>query len=194
MLDTLLLHTPQIKTAQDIDRELDKFTTAVKMTADTTIPTREATARGQKLPPGILTLIKFRNYVPRKYQRTRYVAYGRGLQLLNRMVDTRLAQHRNGKWQSFIRSLNHNSTNLWKITRYFKHSQKQLPPLLHQGTQYYMAQDKAGILATHFETMHGLASPRNIIVTRKKWNDWYRNSTRGWETASTSKGTLPARK
>jgi hypothetical protein len=37
-----------------------------------------------------------------------------------------------------------------------------MPPLLHQGTPFYMAQDKAGILATHFETMHGLTSPPQL--------------------------------
>ena len=37
-----------------------------------------------------------------------------------------------------------------------------MPPLLHRGSEYYMAQDKADILATHFQTIHRLTLPQKI--------------------------------
>jgi hypothetical protein len=78
------------------------------------------------------------------------------------MIDTGLAKHRAEKWQSFLHSLKPNCKNLWKITRYFKNSRVQMPPLQHLGTECYMAQDKAGILATHFQTTHSLTSPQTL--------------------------------
>jgi hypothetical protein len=51
---------------------------------------------------------------------------------------------------------------LWRVTLYFKTSRNPIPPLIHQGTQYYMAQEKADILAEHFESIHGLTTTQMI--------------------------------
>jgi hypothetical protein len=136
LLDNLLQHTPKITVGQDSDRAIHYFTAAVKLAADKYIPKKGGTTRCVTLPPQLTALIKFRNHVRRKYQHTRYVTYRDGLQLLNRIIDTGLAHHRNGKWQSFLRSLNANNTRLWRVTRYFKLSREHIPPLLHQESQY----------------------------------------------------------
>jgi hypothetical protein len=161
-LDILLQHPPRISTEQDIDREVDTMTSAIQEAADATIPIRNVTGRDQVLPPAIVSLIQCRNQVRRKFQRTQFVTYGKGLKLLDRLTDSGLTKHRSERWQSFLRSLNPNNNNLWKMTRYFKKPRVQMPTLQHRGTEYYMAQDKADILATHFQTTHNLTLPQKI--------------------------------
>jgi hypothetical protein len=106
--------------------------------------------------------MKIRNYFRRRYQRTRHIVFYGGLNLLNRVIAKQLAEHRNAKWASFLRTLHPNNAPLWKVTRYCKKSRDPIPPLVHHEKQYYVAEDKAGLLAEHFESNHGLTTPQTL--------------------------------
>jgi hypothetical protein len=159
MLDHSLRSHPRIQDTKDIDRAIHYFTAAVKTAADRSIPKRNTTIRRLKLPPEICTLMKTGNYFRRRYQRTRHIVYYGGLTLLNKVIANLITQYRHKKWTSFLRTLHPNNNQLWLLTRYYKKSREPIPPLMHQGRQYYMAEDKASLLAERFESNHRLIIP-----------------------------------
>jgi hypothetical protein len=78
-----------IATPRDIDKKVETFTAA-----DETIPMRDEKVNGLPIPPMVLTMIH-PSYLRRKYQRTGYKAYGTGLQLLNRVINSHMRRYRN---------------------------------------------------------------------------------------------------
>jgi hypothetical protein len=85
-----------------------------------------------------------------------------GLQLLNRVLANHWAEFRNAKWAAFLRTLHLKNAPLWKIVRYFAKWRDPIPTFVLQVNQYYVAEDKADILAQHFETNHRLTTPQTL--------------------------------
>jgi hypothetical protein len=46
--------------------------------------------------------MKLRNYIRRRYQRTRSEVHGGWMYLLNRLIATRLTNYRHDKWTMFL--------------------------------------------------------------------------------------------
>jgi hypothetical protein len=65
---------------------------------------------------------------------------------------------RNEMWSSFLKTLHPQSSQLWKITRYFKKSPATVPPLTPLGTQVFYTPPKVEILARQFEQSHHLTT------------------------------------
>jgi hypothetical protein len=91
--------------------------------------------------------------------------------LTSHAFNTQLAQLRNTKWTSFLRTLNLQSFQFWRITRYFRTSTTSIPPLSHQGTQIYQTPHKAEVLSRQFELSHHLtlnmgSNNHSLTVTR----------------------------
>jgi hypothetical protein len=157
---SILLHTqPVIRGVQDLDRTIHYFTTAVRWAADMAIPKKSTGTRRPTLPPSLHLIIQIRNYIRRRYQRTRYILLGRVLHRLNTVTATALQEHHNDKWAAFLRTLHPQNAPLWRVVRYFKKGRGNIPPLLQRGTQYYAAAQKAELLAKCFEENHKLTNP-----------------------------------
>jgi len=70
--------------------------------------------------------------------------------LLSQIFSTYLTHYRNSKWSSYLHSLHPQTTQFWKITRYFAKTPITIPPLTHQGEQVYLTSQKAEVLAHQF--------------------------------------------
>ena len=127
--------------------------------AKSAIPRRKDNTERLQLPLKICTLIKIRNYVRRRYQRTRHLILHAGFKILNQIIANRLAHLRNVKWSTFLQTLQPHTAPLWKIVRYFTKRREPISPLIYQGKQYYKAEDKADLLARLFAYNHGLTTP-----------------------------------
>jgi hypothetical protein len=84
------------------------------------------------------------------------------LQLLNHLTATYLNDYRNHKWASFLRTFNPHNAPIWRVVRYFTKRRDIMPPLFHQGTQYYTSDQKAALLAQQFEMNHCLTAPQQL--------------------------------
>jgi hypothetical protein len=74
---------------------------------------------------------------------------------------------RNEKWSFFLETLHPQSSQLWKITRYFKQSPATVPPLTHISTQVIYTPYKVEILARQFEQ----SSPHNTYGIAQPFTD-----------------------
>jgi hypothetical protein len=76
------------------------------------------------------------------------------------VIAAKLAELQNEKWASFLRNLHPNNAPLWKLTRYFKTPQNSIPPLFHNGRQFYEAESKADLLGDYFASTHWQTIPQ----------------------------------
>lgn len=167
-LSTLLREQLMIETPRDIDKEVETFTAAVLKAADEAMPMRGEKVNGLPIPPMVLTMIHFRNYLRRKYQRMGYKAHGIGFQLLNRVIDSHIRRHRKEKWNSFLSSLTPSNKNLWKRARYYKFERSPIPPLMYQGKDYNTAPEKAAIWLHSFNLLILCQQLRPSLATIKE--------------------------
>jgi len=85
------------------------------------------------------------------------------------------------KWTSFLRTLHPQSSQFWKIARYFKNPTSSVPPLSHHGTQVFHTLLKTEVLARQFEQSHHLTlnmgtNNHSLAVTRYV-NRFFRSTT-----------------
>ena len=87
---------------------------------------------------------------------------------------------RNKKWSSFLQTLHPQSYKLWKMTRYFKAPTSSIPPLYHNGTQFYETLSKAELLTRQFEQSHHLTlhmgSQHHSVTVTRHVNTFFRNN------------------
>ena len=133
------------------------------------------------LPPNLCTLLKLKHHYRQRYQRSRLPIYYHLYLLSSQILSTQLSRLRNTKWTSFLRTLHPQSSQFWKIARYFKNATSYVPPLSHHVTQVFHAPLKAEVLARHFEQSHHLTLymgtyNHSVAVTRYV-NRFFRSTT-----------------
>jgi hypothetical protein len=133
---TLDLDQP-VHTTLDLDQDITTFERSVRQAARSAIPVLSANHNNLPLPPIVLAILKLNNYYRRNTQRARSPTYYQLYALYSRLFSTLFFPLRNKKWSSFLKTLQPQSLQLRKITRYFKNSPATIPPLTHFGTQVF---------------------------------------------------------
>ena len=126
-----------VHTTLDLDHAITTFETAVRQAARSAIPVQSAHHTNLSLPPHVHAILKLKNYYRRKFQRSRLPSHHQLYALYSHLFSTLFTRLRNEKWTSFLRMLHPQSSQLWKITCYFKNSSAAIPPLTHLGTQVF---------------------------------------------------------
>jgi hypothetical protein len=160
-LNILLATPPAVRDEAGLETAVHYFTTTIQQTVANTVPKKKFQSRQLVIPPSLRRVLRFRNYILRRYQKTRQPGVATLLSALNKLVPILLRGYQNEKWQAFLRTLHPQDIELWKITRYFKSSPQNVPPLERNGIQIYRAEDKAEALATRCEQVDVLTIPRD---------------------------------
>jgi hypothetical protein len=126
---------------------------SVRQAAISAIPVQTIKWNHLPLPPNFCTLLKLKNHYRRRYQRSWLPTYYHLYLLFSQILSTQLSRLRNMKWTSFLRTLHPQSSQFWKIARYFKNP--KYPPS-HHRTQVFHTPLKAEVLARQFEQSHHL--------------------------------------
>lgn len=109
------------------------------------------------LPKGLLDLISKKREARRTWFRTRYEEDREVLNRLIKVVQNRLKKYRFEKFEKFVKALSPSKDNdysLWKATKYLKRpAQSRLPIRKGDGSWANTSQEKADLLANHFENV-----------------------------------------
>ena len=101
-LNHFLAHRPHIRDDTDIDRAVHYFTASVLQAAAAAIPRKEIKRRNICFPPSFRAIVKFRNYIRRRFQRSRLHLLAILHSILNRLVIALLQRYQNEKWAIFL--------------------------------------------------------------------------------------------
>jgi hypothetical protein len=113
-LNHFLAQRPHIRNDTDLDRAVHCFTASVLQAAAAAIPRKEIKRQHICLPPSIGAIVKFRNYIRRRFQRSRLHVFAILLSILNRLVAALLQRYQNEKWTTFLGTLHPQKATLWK--------------------------------------------------------------------------------
>jgi hypothetical protein len=155
-IDLALDPHPTVQNTIELDHAIAAFTQTICQAATHAIPVHALRRNHLTLPPSQLYLWKLKNYYHRRYQRTLLPSTYHLYHLFTQVFSTHLTHLRNSKWSFFLNSLRPQTSQFWKIARYFAKSLLSIPPLIHQGGQVYLSAHKAEVLAQQFECSHHL--------------------------------------
>lgn len=197
--------TPNISSTHGIDKEVQKLTNNINYCIQQTVPTKDLTSINDRLPCEILQLIRNRNKLRKRWQRTRMAQDKADYYKLNRNIKKKIFEHRNKKWNKQLQKLNPKDNSLWRMTKILKTEYHSVPTLEKSGYEAITAQEKANLLATQFEEVHNIDLTNNtkqqesVIQTVKNYLentttlDAYKYYTNPKELAEEIK-KLPSRK
>lgn len=96
-LNHFLAQCPHIRNDTDLDRAVHYFTASVLQAAAVAIPRKEIKRQHICFPPSIGPIVKFRNYIRRRFQRSRLHVFAILHSILNRLVAAFLQRYQNEK-------------------------------------------------------------------------------------------------
>jgi hypothetical protein len=146
----------------NIDNMISELNSSINNAIENAVPKIENINHIQfKMPSHIEEIIKKRNIVKRRWQRTRAPIYKAQLNHFNFVIKTELTKIRNAKWNSMLKRFKKGSKPFWKICKVIKNKNQFIPPLVKSGERIVTQTEKANALAEHFAEKHNLTQSRN---------------------------------
>ncbi|CAK9799280.1 Probable RNA-directed DNA polymerase from transposon X-element [Anthophora plagiata] len=154
LLDKKVKLTPNINTKEDMKQEVQRFTDNIKDCIEKTIPTKTMQQIKDALPSYIINMIKDKNKMRRKWQRTRIVEFKKLMKRKTNDIRMAIVTHRNNTWTNKLQKLNTNDNSLWRMTKIFKSEFQTIPTLAKNNNEAITDMEKANMLASQFEEIH----------------------------------------
>jgi hypothetical protein len=123
---------PSSLSTTDLEDAVTTFEMSVRQAAVSCIPTQTVKINHLTPPLALCILLKLINYY---WQRSLLLIHHHLHTLFSQAFLTQLSQLWNTKWTSFLRTLHPQSSQFWRLTRYFKITTPSVPPLSYYGTQ-----------------------------------------------------------
>lgn len=156
-LNNLIDNSTQFLSSNNIDEEVELLVLNIQKCAQKNTPIALNGIRPLKIPSEILNLIRLKRRARRRKAVTRFPEDKADYNRLNRLVQKRMAKLLNTRFEHFISTLSNKKDekySLWKATKYLKRPyQLKLPIKKEDGSWANNSQEKANVLADHFETI-----------------------------------------
>lgn len=136
--------------------EIQKFTNILQHSITESIPVRDINLLEDRLPAGIIEMIKDKNKIRRLWQTTRMSFYKKQLKRKQNAIRLEIHKHKNKKWQQKLSKLNIHDKSLWRMTKIFKKEYTPIPALTKNNIEATTNIEKANMLATQFEQVHAV--------------------------------------
>jgi hypothetical protein len=142
-----------------IDDSVSKLTSLVHEACDKFIPKVIPKTHNLVLTPEIHDLIRVRNKVRKKWQKSRNPSDLSSLKSLNFRIRFSIKILRNKNWTNLLGGLKlTGSKKFWKVTKLIKNKHNKIPSLIQNGQTYASNSQKANILSEQFNKSHHLTS------------------------------------
>ena len=117
----------------ELEQAITTFSQAILWAATQVIPVRSTRRNYLIPPPYLLHLWNLKNLYQRRFQRTQSALNHKVYLLFVQIFSTCLSHCKNTKWSTYLTSLHSQSSQFWKLTRYFSKSPISIPPVLTRG-------------------------------------------------------------
>ncbi|KAJ6637015.1 RNA-directed DNA polymerase from mobile element jockey [Pseudolycoriella hygida] len=146
-----------LNSTEDINATIDHVTKVIRHAMDIAIPRKKSKPKFLRLNPEIIDLIKAKNRLSRKWQRTGDVNFLRSCSSMIKLIKKKIKILRNTNWSSKLKNLDFASKKFWQTTKLQKNKSFELPPLKgNDGMIAYTNQQKSEALASTFHKSHTL--------------------------------------
>lgn len=147
----------KLKTRTDVDDSIGKLEKLIITAKNIAIPEIPVKPYKTKLPRNIQDLIRFRNAIRRKYQRTKLDYYKLIKNTLTNIINAKIRNYNNDIWDNKLKNLTVKDKSIWKIAKSLtKNMDTMIPTLNGPNGPVFTDNEKANVLAENFERVHHL--------------------------------------
>lgn len=149
----------------NIDEMVDYITNLMHEAKNLAIPKVSPHQFYYTLTNDIRQLIYVRNFIRRKWQRTRDTALKSIVNSLTRQVSAAVNELRNNSWNKLLNSFNKTDNKFWKITKLIKNKSQHIPTLHHNNVKLLTAHEKCNVIADNFSNSQNITDSLSDPVT-----------------------------
>lgn len=159
--------------SEEIDSAVDTLTLTLRIAAKESNTNSDYKPRfpQQTIPPSIEKLIQKKHKIRRQWQQSRNPELKRILNKLTHQVKLSLDNYRIEQYKGYIRGINPNDSNLWKVTKQITRDPIIIPELKKLNVKATTTKDKCEMLAEHFKETFAPNADSNNNNTNKINND-----------------------
>jgi exonuclease III len=140
-----------IKTTQDLDSHVTRFTKVIQTAMHNNIPLNKPRTYNTVLPKAILDDIKLKDNCRKLYLKVRQPALKKVVNRLTKQIKTDVTQHNHTQWENKVSQINPQDRSLWKLSGALTRKAIAIPPLTGVNGIAYTDSDKANVLADTLE-------------------------------------------
>ncbi|KAG5670078.1 hypothetical protein PVAND_000363 [Polypedilum vanderplanki] len=144
----------QMTEKQHIDDYINQFTKTILDAQHKAVPHKTCSNYKLNLPDDLIEKIKIKNTMKRRWQRSRDVTLKAQVRFLERLIKVRVNLVRNENWSHKLSTIKPNHTNVWKLTKFLKKRDSNIPPIKTADGILNTPEEKANKLAEVFESNH----------------------------------------
>lgn len=139
---------------KEIDAHIKLFTDIILEAQKIAVPRSICAQYKLNLPDDLVEIIKIKNVIKRKWHRTRDETIKAQFRLLERIIKERVNIIRNENWSHKLSTIKPNHTNIWKLSKFLKKHNNNIPTLKTDNGLIVTSEQKANIIADIFEKNH----------------------------------------
>lgn len=143
----------KIDTANDIDKEVELFTTQLQAAQSAHSQKVKVGHNKTQLDDETKRLIQIRNRLRKLYQRTLWQHIKPDINKLNRVIRNKIRLCVNKKWETTLENIKPGDRTLWRITKCFKTAKETIPTLTKNNNHYFTDNEKANLIGETLETI-----------------------------------------
>lgn len=152
-LDQKIKIDPNITSIHKLNTEINTYTNTLqllkrKYTTNKTIDTSK-----DHLPDEIVNSIKTRSRTRETAQRHNDRQLYESVKVLTKEIQNKINTHRNNRFQNLLKTLSITDNSIWKMTKKLKNSHTDIATLTSANKEALTNQDKAELLAQHYENV-----------------------------------------
>lgn len=169
-----------IDSISEIDTEIQNVTKEINNAYEEATTVKVKTLNKFKLPSNIKDLIKIKNKVRKKYQKTLNPIYKTEYNRLNKQVKTLCQNHRMDSWNDKISSLCREDNSIWQFAKTVRNTKINNLPLKGPNGNIYLEKDKATIfkstMAEQFSLNKDPTNPATDILVNNLYDEIINNN------------------
>lgn len=173
-LNSEIIINNNLNNITDIDNAISKLTTSIQTSINQIIPKIKIKQYTDNIQESTLNLIKIRNGLNKKFQRTRQSNFKTLRNQLTYQIKKEIQEFRNKLIKNKLETLNTRDNTLWNAIKMKKHQDNKIPTIHGTNGLALADSEKAEAIAEVFERVHRLTEnlsddhTENLINTKYK--------------------------
>lgn len=176
----LNLPSPPLNNCTDIENCIEQLNKTLTDARNKSSTEYEIKINYLTLPTPIRELIKYRNYIRKRYQINRCPLLKQQTNSLNRKIKKKIQKLKTERWEEKIESLTTEDNSLWQMSKTLRRDKTSSRPIHGELGLVYLEKDKAEAHADHLEkafTENSDPSDEDFEeVVRKELKSFFRNN------------------
>lgn len=176
IINSKLTLKSNLHNTHDIDTTVKNCTKIIHKALNKSVPTIVCNKNKAKvLPTKIINLIKSRNRLRKKFQKTRNPQHKTLCNKLTHVIREEMIAHKNKTWQQKLENIKPSSNSIWQLTKSLTRTNSKIQTLHSATGLIFTDKEKSEAIADNFEKVHkqteNLSNTRTEKIVTTKYRE-----------------------